>query len=491
MNILYIDIDSLRPDHLGCYGYHRSTSPAIDALAADGMRFDNVHVSDVPCHPSRTSLWSGRFGLRTGVVAHGGTASEPFREGSSRAWAGTFHLHGWMKALRDLGYFTATVSSFGERHGCWHWHAGFNEIYNPGKRGMEIADEVMPTALDWLKRNGTDRRWFLHLNLWDPHTPYRTPMSFGDPFANDPLPAWMTEEVIERCTQGFGSHSAMEPTGFGARNPHAAYERMPVPIDTLDKAAAWINGYDTGVLYADRHIEQLVDMLNDLGLFDETIIVVSADHGENLGELNVWGDHQTADSMTCRVPLIIRWPGEDDLKGSNAGLHYHFDWPATLIDRLGGEIPSCWDGRSFDQALKKGEDGGREFLVLSQGAWAVQRAVRFRHDQSDWLFIRTYHDGYKDFAPLTLFDLSHDPHEQTDLGDSRPDIVGTASQLLEDWRSGVMADAPGDTDPLVTVIREGGPTYCRGKLPAYLERLQATGRAQHAEKLKARHPLET
>jgi choline-sulfatase len=85
--ILYIDIDSLRPDHLSCYGYHRLTSPHIDALAADGVRFDNCYISDAPCLPSRTALWSGRCGFHTGVVNHGGVASEPFREGPAPATA--------------------------------------------------------------------------------------------------------------------------------------------------------------------------------------------------------------------------------------------------------------------------------------------------------------------------------------------------------------------------------------------------------------------
>ena len=71
MRILYIDIDSQRPDHFGCYGYHRKTSPNIDRIAARGVRFDNDYVTDAPCLPSRTAMWSGRFGIHTGVINHG------------------------------------------------------------------------------------------------------------------------------------------------------------------------------------------------------------------------------------------------------------------------------------------------------------------------------------------------------------------------------------------------------------------------------------
>lgn len=487
MNILYVDIDSLRRDHLGCYGYHRDTSPVIDALAREGLRFDNVYVSDVPCHPSRTALWSGRHGMRTGVVGHGGTACEPFREGPERAWAGTFYEEGWMRALRDLGYHTTTVSSFGERHGCWHWYAGFNEIINPGKAGMESAEEVTGLALDWLRRNGAAKKWFLHVNLWDPHTPYRAPESFGEPFAADPVPAWMTPEVFARCHVGYGPHSPQEPSGYDVKPGGSGWPRMPAPIDTMDEVKAWFDGYDTGIRYADTHVGLIVEELKRQGLFDETIIVIGADHGENLGELNVWGDHQTADEYTCNVPLVIRWPGAG-LAGVDEGLHYHFDWAATLVDLLGGEVPAVWDGASFRKGLETGGDSGRDFLVLSQGAWAAQRAVRFRHGGADWLMLRTYHDGHKDFGPRALFNLSEDPHEQHDLAAARPEVLDHANRLLEDWRTEMARRADSDVDPLVTVMREGGPYHCRGELPAYLERLRATGRSAAAEALATRHP---
>lgn len=74
MNVLFIDIDTLRPDHMGCYGYGRNTTPNIDAIAREGVRFDNYYCSDAPCLPSRAALVSGTFGIKNGVVGHGGTA---------------------------------------------------------------------------------------------------------------------------------------------------------------------------------------------------------------------------------------------------------------------------------------------------------------------------------------------------------------------------------------------------------------------------------
>src|SRR3954466_3680256 len=128
MRILYIDIDSQRPDHLGCYGYRRPTSPNIDRVAAEGMRFDNYYVSDAPCLPSRTAMWSGRFGIHNGVINHGGVASELFNDGINRGFRSMLGLTGWMRCLQQAALKTATISPFGERHSAFHFYAGFNEM---------------------------------------------------------------------------------------------------------------------------------------------------------------------------------------------------------------------------------------------------------------------------------------------------------------------------------------------------------------------------
>jgi choline-sulfatase len=491
VRLVYFDIDSLRPDHLGCYGYHRDTSPNIDALTREGVRFDNCYVTDAPCLPSRTALWSGRCGFHTGVVGHGGTAAQPFVEGPARDFHDLFGTTGWMYALRQAGMRTATISSFGERHSAWHWYAGYNEMYNPGKWGGERADEVAAIALDWLKRNAESDNWFLHVNMWDPHTPYRTPPEFGNPFESDPLPGWLTEDLRAGLWEGFGPRSPQEPQGYGfdvftlERLP-----RVPAQLDSMSAVKRWVDGYDVGIRYADEYIGRLLNALADAGVLDQTVIVVSADHGENQGELNVWGDHQTADQITCRVPLIIRWPGMAGTPGVDRALRYHYDWAATLIELAGGTVPPSWDGRSFAAAFREGGlgagDAGRPYLLVSQGAWAVQRGVRF----DNYLCLRTYHDGYKELEPLMLFDVERDPHQQHDLADERPEVVDRAMALLADWQHEMMLTSPAAVDPLMTVLREGGPFHTRGKLPRYLERLRATGRAHHAERLAARHSTE-
>ncbi|MBN1285163.1 MAG: sulfatase [Anaerolineae bacterium] len=488
MRILYIDVDTLRPDHLGCYGYHRDTSPNIDALARQSVRFDSCYVTDAPCLPSRTALWSGRAGFHTGVINHGGTAADPFIEGPARGFRDTFYATNWMTALRRAGFRTVTVSPFAERHSAWHWCAGYTEIYNTGKSGMERADEVVPTALDWLRRNGQSDNWFLHVNTWDPHTPYRTPEDFGNPFAGDPLPAWITEAVWRRAWEtGFGPHSAREPHGYGDETFYEQYPRVPAQLDSMEAVKMWIDGYDVGIRYTDRYIGQLLNLLDELGVLDETVIVFSSDHGENQGELGVWGDHQTADHITCRVPLLVRWPGiTDGAPRADGALYYHYDWAATLVELAGGQVPANWDARPFTEAFRAGAAAGREYLVVSQGAWSCQRSVRF----DDYICLRTYHDGYKALDPVMLFNLADDPHEQRDLAGEAPAVVDRAMGYLAEWYHAMMLASEHNIDPMMTVLREGGPFHTRGMLPAYLERLRATGRGAAAERLAARHPDE-
>ena len=89
MRILYLDLDALNPTHLGCYGYRRNTSPTIDKIAAEGIRFNQVYTTDAPCLPSRTAFYSGQFGIHSGVVGHGGTAAERRNNGAKPRVSGS------------------------------------------------------------------------------------------------------------------------------------------------------------------------------------------------------------------------------------------------------------------------------------------------------------------------------------------------------------------------------------------------------------------
>ena len=502
MRILYIDIDTLRPDHLGCYGYHRPTSPNIDALANDGIRFDAVYASDTPCLPSRSALVTGRFGIHNGVVGHGGTAADLRLEGYGRGFQSLAAITSWPRRLRFAGLRTASISTFAERHSAYHWNAGFNEVFNIGKMGMERAEEVTPLALDWLGRNGAADGWFLHVHFWDPHTPYRTPADFGDPFAGDDLPAWLTEDVRAAHWELPGPHSPQEAMGHTAGtlvegirrmgqlwggNP-PGYEdmvarRQPEQIASMDDVRRMFDGYDTGVRYADHHVGILLNELDRLGVLDETVVMVSGDHGETLGELALYCDHATADLYTSRLPMILRWPGLGDGRVDGAR-HYQIDVAATILDLLGVRVPANWDGVSFAEALKRGEEDGRSAIVTTHGAHTVQRGVSFE----GWWLVRTWHDGWHPYPEHMLFDLEADPHEQEDLAEKYPEVVAQGLEILAGWHSEQMATASGP-DPIETILAEGGPWHFRGLEKDYWQRLRDTGRGQWAQVLAERHGL--
>ena len=501
MRILYVDIDTLRPDHLGCYGYGRKTSPNIDAVAADGVRFTDYYCSDAPCLPSRAALMTGRFGIHTGCIGHGGENAEMYHEGRDRSMTDFNGIFNLPAVLRRAGLRTASVSSFADRHGAWWFNGGIDETINIGKRGLEGAEEVIPYALDWLRRNRSREDWFLHVHIWDPHTPYRVPAEFGDPFAETPLDdAWMTEELLQwQRANKPGAHSACEVDGY-SDTPNPAVPRQPSVMNDLSDFKRMIDGYDTGVLYADRHVGMILDELRNQGIYEDTAIIISSDHGEDLGELGCYCEHGEADYPVTHIPFIIKWPGGGKGRVSK-GFHYNVDLIPTLIDLLGDRVkpprfhrvagpirPVEYDGLSFAESVRTGADTGRDYLVVSQCAHVCQRSVRF----GDYLYIRTYHDGYHLTEAEELFNIAEDPHEQHDLAHEQPELCWKGAWLLERWVAENMWKNITRTpvDPLWNVIHEGGPFHCRGYLKDYCARLEETGRGKLAEKLKEKYPEE-
>jgi arylsulfatase A-like enzyme len=230
------------------------------------------------------------------------------------------------------------------------------------------------------------------------------------------------------------------------------------------------------------------------------MIIISADHGENLGELGIYGEHGTADQGTCRIPLIIKYPGGAS-GARNTRLHYNLDLAPTLMDLLGGQKQPLWDGESYAPAISAGEDCGRDEVTLSQCSHVCQRSIRW----DKWLYMRTYHDGFHLFPEEMLYDLNSDPHEQENLADRHPELCREGRWRLSRWQDAQMQkmalDGNDVVDPLWTVIREGGPFHARlsdGKVPGqpthglagfekYLARLEKTGRSDGAEALRKKY----
>ena len=448
MRILYIDIDSLRASHLGCYGYKRNTSPNIDKIAGQGVQFNNCYASDTPCLPSRSAFFTGRFGIHTGVVTHGGTNADPFILGPTRNFcANQEYLH-FPKVLSDeAGLKTVSISSFSTRHAAWWYSQGFDEMHNTGKCGFEIVDDVLPPVEKWLGENAETDNWFMHAHFWDPHTPYRTPKEYGNPFENEPLSEdWMKDEILAQGRDG-SHHSTDVMCRYCGKEPGEL---------TSDDFKKWIDGYDTAVKYADDAIGKICDTLEKKGVLDDTIIIVSTDHGENLGENNVYGDHSLASYSTSRIPFVMRWPNLTAKKEFDAK-YYQVDLAASILEWAGGSVPEKWDGKSFASDIKDGTDTGRDYLVSSHCAWSCGRSVFF----DDYVMMRTYDDGGKSYPDYMLFNCKEDPLGRNDLSKSHPELLHKGLALLEQWHTDMMRTSQ-NPDPLWETMHEGGPWHLRG-----------------------------
>ncbi len=487
MKVLFVDIDTLRPDHMGCYGYRRNTTPCMDEIASDGIAFNQCYTPNAPCLPSRACLVSGQYGIHNGCVGHGGTAGDMRIDGAKRGFTDRLSENNLFHLFREAGCRTASVSTFADRHSAWWFQCGFDETINVGGRGMESAEHISAAALDWLERNSDKENWLLHVHYWDPHTPYRAPAGFGNPFENEPLADdWITAPLFQEHLAHIGPHGPKEIAGWSdTSDPN--YPRHPGHIDSLKGVKHFIDGYDCGVRYADDNLKLLIDLLKLKKIYDDLVIVITSDHGENLGELGIYGEHGTADYPTCHIPLIVKWPGgpvgihDDDLR-------LNIDLAPTFESLLGVKPHDCWDGESFSALLLK-EEGGpkRECAILGQCAHVCQRSARF----GDFIYIRTIHSGYHLFPDEMLFDVVHDPHQLYDLAPKQPALCAQGAKHILDWEIEMMRTSDSDVDPMWTVVREGGPFHSRGQFNGFIERLKTSGRDEGAKELERRYPSGT
>ncbi|WP_049903529.1 sulfatase family protein [Halococcus agarilyticus] len=478
MNVLIFDIDSLRQDHLGCYGYDRPTSPTIDAIADAGVRFDDCYVSNSPCLPSRTALVTCRRGIKTGVVTHEGEGQWYESPGSGHDpdddRITSFRL------LSETGIRTASVSSFSQRHLAPHFAGAFRETIQPtAQTGLEGGGDVTDAAVRWLRStvdNGSDADdWLLHLNYWDVHLPYEDVESFVDSVRGDgPPPGLPDEDLIERHRSMTGPRTAnLWPTPRNLSDEtHGQFreDAWEMPTDELDRETVEhvVDGYDSSVQKADAEIRAVLDELERLGIRDETVVVVTADHGEAFGEHGLYGTHGMAHPATQRVPLIVSWPGTDDDMAGTAtdAMVYQFDLMATLCDLFDIPIPDGWDARPFTPALSGIEFDGREFVVCGHGTQTLSRALY----TDDWLYVQLVHPGVFSFPgtfndtslPAEGLELLHardgDPHHAENLVVEKPAVAKRLRRTMAEWTADQLRtpDAAG-TDPLVEMATNEGP----------------------------------
>ncbi|MCB2128052.1 MAG: sulfatase [Rhodobacteraceae bacterium] len=484
MRILYIDVDSLRPDHLTPYGYQRKLCPNIQALADRAVVLGQCHSTDTPCVPSRAAFTTQRFGIETGAFGHQGRDGD-IRLTESRSQRPDAPFLGYYLA-NEIGMHTVGMSCFAERHQSWWYHSNFMEFIRPSlSLGLdEDAADVTDTAISWLRRRGKDDNWFLALNYWDTHTEYFIDKEWIDKArATGPAPAWPDAAAIARHQEVYGAHSAIDLHGaYGAASPLP--EIMPDRIANRADFEKLIDAYDGTIAYLDHHLGRLFAEIRAMGLEGEVAVILTADHGEAFGEQGVYAEHALAHPATTRVPMIIYWPGKTDALPPDAryhpGLQYHIDLGPTLCDLLGIATPAGWHGASFADVVSGRPGAGRDHLVLSQGVHSFQRAVR----KGDMIYQRTFHPGTYRVNMEELFDLAADPNMEHDLMPTQPERAGPLKALLSDWwhaHAGKPGAAP---DPMQSAIARGPVIYSDPE--RYLARLEATGRHALAKDYRAR-----
>lgn len=498
MRILYVDVDTLRADHTGPYGYQRAITPNLDALARDSVVLDRCYASDSPCAPSRAAFTSGQFGITTGAIANFGPASE-IRMFDRTRYGPTFGGH-----LYRNGIFTASISCFPERHMAYWYLGNFREWLKPSLSNGDDEDAATVTdaARQWLERNGRRDDWFLQVHFWDPHTPYVEAADWVHrAAAAGPAPAWPDDEAIAAHAEVYGPHSALDLyEGDGSwsvpppRSPNA--ETMPDAITSRRDFELLADGYDGAVAYWDHHLGILLEQLADLGIADETAVVVTSDHGECLGENGCYGDHPMANEASHHVPMVLRWPGVTtalpDERRHAAGLTYHVDLGPTVCELLDIGVPPGWDGASFAAAVRGETFAGRDHLVLSHGAYTSQRAVR----TAEHLYVRTLHPGCWRLEPEQLYAIEQDPQMTRDLLGSSPPAGGAGGTgdpgtlaaelagLLGDWREQHLTLRDPSPDPMEAGRYESPADAFHA--PSYAKRLARTGRQHLADDLVRR-----
>ncbi len=385
-NVILISIDTLRPDHLGVYGHERPTSPNLDAFAARGVVFEDALSTAPWTLPAHVSLLTGRYPARHAV-----------RTDLHRLRPDVTTLADW---LREHGFVTAAFHNTHfllPRSGL---HSGFetHEYVPESNSRSGDATRITRLALDWLEARSGDR-FFLFLHYFDVHSDYTSQERYERIFA--PRPGRLSGRTGELMAVRAGL----------------------VSLDAED--AEHLAGlYDAGVRQLDDDLAPLLAWLEQTGRFQDTVVAVTSDHGEEFLEHGgVLHDHTHYEEL-LRVPLILRG-------GSlPAGLRVPTavsltDVMPSLLGLLGLPQPAGMDGRDLRalwESPESGSDARPLFAETSPMREDTLRSVRMgRH--------KLIHD--RRTGRVEVYDLEADPGETRDLSGERRDLVERLSSVLE------------------------------------------------------------
>jgi arylsulfatase A-like enzyme len=402
-NIVLIGIDSLRADHMSCYGYHRLTTPHIERFAGEATLFERTYSAHIPTTSAYANMLTGMDVFSTQAVAlrHKG----PLRP----------EVKTLAEVLREAGYNTTCVGFSGnpasrgfDKYLDFPGWGSWNEGRSPK---AENLNAVAIPELDRLVR--ARKPFFLFLRHMDPHAPYLPPAPY--------------ERVFYHGNETDPKNKSMEPVM--AFKPFRDFFASWMPPGITDKDYV-IAQYDGAVAYMDAAIRVIFTALEAGGAQNDTIVVINSDHGETLYDHDCYFDHHGLYDPTLHVPLIIRYPNEMPAGKRVAGYNLHQDLMPTLLE-LADIAPegTTFDGQSL-MPMVRGEVASHsgEFYI-TECTWMRKHGWR----TPQWKLILALEPDFHFKPPVELYNLVEDPAENVNLADSQPEVVALLKARMESW----------------------------------------------------------
>ncbi|WJH34349.1 sulfatase-like hydrolase/transferase [Paenibacillus sp. CC-CFT747] len=399
-NLLLLGIDSLRRDHMSGYGYHRLTTPHLDKFSEGGVLFEQHFSPSIPTTPGYASMLTGMDCFGTDVVAlrHGGPLGG--------------HVTTLAELLEQKGYNTSCIGFTGNPSA-----RGFQtyldyEGWGPDGTGRSPkADNLNAVALPELRRLAEDDKpFFLFLRHMDPHSPYLPPKPFermfydGNEFAPD-------------------NHSLDELYAF---KPFVDYFTSWFPEGCTD--SDYIDAqYDGAVAYMDASIQTLFTALEKMGLEEETLVVVTSDHGETLNEHDCYYDHHGLYETNLSIPLILRYPGKLPAGRRISSPSQIKDVMPTVLELLGIESAIRFDGRSLLPLVRGEERVPESEMYLTECTWMRKHGWR----TPEWKLIVALEPDFHFKPEIELYNLIRDPQELVNVAEQEPEVVNLLKARLE------------------------------------------------------------
>ncbi len=389
-NLVLITLDTLRADHLGCYGYARPTSPSIDALAAESLLFERCYATIPHTTPSHCSILTGVYPLEHGILACSFRANEKLQE--QRAFAPTPQLRSYAQILADHGWHTGGFVTAATVKRITGLAAGFQAWSEP-QGEVRPGAEALADALAWLEK--AEEPFFLWVHFFDAHSPPRESNK-------QHLRELDVDDALRAHAAVLGI--AVDAKGGGRPGPAAGSLRAFVQ-------------YDAGIRVIDDHVGRLRAALESRGAWPRTTVVLTGDHGEGLGQHGVY-NHGPVWNEGLFVPFLVRAPGRKPER--IPAIVSSIDVLATALDVTPG-LP-----REEFLAQARGRSAASpDFEERPVFSMSPPRRGEFALTSSRFKYI------HRGSGHHELFDLQNDPHETADVKRAHPDIARIFEEQLE------------------------------------------------------------